>query len=265
MSTLQVLISTMNQVDHSLLDRMNIQSDAIVVNQCERNEIETFTYKGNTIKWISMTERGVGLSRNICLLNATADIILFADEDIVYQDGYTGEVISAFSSSPLADVICFNINLKNSSKNIGKHRNNKRIKKLHFYNTLRYGATLIGARRKALIRERVYFSTIFGGGAEFSSGEDSLFLKDCLKARLKIYSGTYFLGDVDDSTSSWFMGINEKLLVDRGRLYSLMFKRVSTPVFIFYAFKLRKKGMRYGMHDIYRMFREGQKAMETYR
>ena len=40
--TLQVLVATMHQTDHSLLEKMNIQSDAIVVNQCNRNEVERF-------------------------------------------------------------------------------------------------------------------------------------------------------------------------------------------------------------------------------
>jgi hypothetical protein len=46
MSKVQVLIASMNQVDHSLLSKMNIQTDAIVGNQCDKNEIETFTYGG---------------------------------------------------------------------------------------------------------------------------------------------------------------------------------------------------------------------------
>lgn len=263
--TLQVLISTMNQTDYSLLDKMNIQSDAIVVNQCDRNDVESFFYKEFRILWISMDARGVGLSRNTCLMYATADIVLFADDDMTYNDGYRTEVISAFELEPRADVICFNINLINSTKNIGLHRDNTRIKRLHFYNTLRYGATLIGARRKSLIRERVYFSTLFGGGAEFSSGEDSLFLKDCLWAGLKIYSGTYCLGDVDDSSSSWFNGFNDKLFADRGSLYSLMFKMHARIVFVYYAIKLRNRDERYNAIDIFNLFETGRKKMEKYR
>ena len=35
-----------------------------------------------------LNERGIGLSRNTALMRATADIILFADEDVTYKDGY---------------------------------------------------------------------------------------------------------------------------------------------------------------------------------
>ena len=50
--TLQVLVATMHQTDHSLLEKMNIQSDAIVVNQCNRNEVERFMYNGHQILWM---------------------------------------------------------------------------------------------------------------------------------------------------------------------------------------------------------------------
>lgn len=108
---LQVLISTMNQTDYSLLERMNIQTDAVVVNQCSENKVEDFEFRGHRIKWISMSDRGIGLSRNTALFNSSSDIILFADDDMVYENGYEKNVINAFKRHKTADVICFNIKL----------------------------------------------------------------------------------------------------------------------------------------------------------
>ena len=34
-------------------------------------------YNGHQILWMSLNERGIGLSRNTALMRATADIILF--------------------------------------------------------------------------------------------------------------------------------------------------------------------------------------------
>lgn len=65
---LQELVSTKHQTDHSLLEKMNIQSDAIVINQCDRDCIERFTFRGHDILWMSMNERGVGLSRNNAII-----------------------------------------------------------------------------------------------------------------------------------------------------------------------------------------------------
>jgi len=95
----------MHQNDHSLLEKMNIQSDAIIGNQCNRNEIEEFNYNGNTIKYLSFPERGVGLNRNNALMRATADICLFADDDVRYVDNYKDIIIEAFEQNPKADMI----------------------------------------------------------------------------------------------------------------------------------------------------------------
>ena len=43
---LQVLVSTMHQKDYSLLDRMNIHIDAIVINQCDEYRYDEFEYRG---------------------------------------------------------------------------------------------------------------------------------------------------------------------------------------------------------------------------
>ena len=134
---LQVVVSTMHQTDHSLLEKMNINSDAVVINQCDRNETEEFQFRGHNIKCISMNERGVGLSRNTGILHSNADIILFADDDITYVDDYVDGVVSAFEKNDNADLICFNINLVNTSKNIGAHRHNTECKKLSAFNSMR--------------------------------------------------------------------------------------------------------------------------------
>ena len=38
--TLQVLVAAMNQRDHALPEQMNLQSDALIGNQCDRNAVE---------------------------------------------------------------------------------------------------------------------------------------------------------------------------------------------------------------------------------
>ncbi len=262
---LQVIVSTMNQSDYTLLDKMNIQSDAVVINQCDKNEVSEFDYKGHKIKWISMTERGVGLSRNTGILHSTADIILFADDDIKYVDGYAEAVLKAFDDYEKADVICFNINLVNSTKNIGGHRDNTACKKLSVYNSMHYGTTLIAARRKAILRERVMFSLLFGGGAEFSSGEDSIFIKQCFDSKLTLYCHTFCLGDVDDSESTWFKGINDKFFIDRGMVYKTAFPKLYPLIFLHYAWRNSKIYKKYSLFSIYRLFLKGKKIIDSYR
>ena len=265
MGKIEVLVAAMNQTDYSLLERMNIQTDAVVVNQANSDSMEEFLFRGNKIIWINMSARGVGLSRNTALMYATADIILFADEDVSYHEGYGEGIIKAFDEYENADVICFNIHLINSTKNIGGHRDNKTNKRLHVFNAMRDGACLIVARRKSLLRERIYFSLLFGGGAEFNSGEDSLFIKDCLNAGLHLYSNIFVLGNVEDSESSWYKGINDKFFVDRGMILSSAFPRVYMLILLYYSFRLSKLDTQYSFKKILKLMLDGKKRLSQYR
>lgn len=109
--SIQVLVATIGQKENilGLLERMNIQSDAIIANQCERNVIVDFDYKGYRIKYLSFAERGVGLNRNNALMRATADICILADDDLVFVDDYVKIVKKVFNDNPNADVVIFNL------------------------------------------------------------------------------------------------------------------------------------------------------------
>ena len=105
----QVLVATMHQTDHSLPARMGLQTDAIIANQCDLNNVEEFDFQGHIMKMFSFAERGVGLNRNNALMRADGDICLFADDDMVYVDKYADIVRRSFEHLPDADVIFFNL------------------------------------------------------------------------------------------------------------------------------------------------------------
>ena len=90
---LQILVSSLNQEVKSLAEKMNLQADAILINQCNENRYEEWTQDGHRIRCYHLAERGVGLSRNNALLRADADLCLFSDEDIVYDDGAVERII----------------------------------------------------------------------------------------------------------------------------------------------------------------------------
>ena len=107
--TFQLLVSCVRQDVHALCEKMNISSDALIINQGSAYAAEEFDRKGHSIKALSMDEKGVGLSRTTALQRATADIVLFSDEDIVYSDDYEALVKDQFEKNPKADMILFNV------------------------------------------------------------------------------------------------------------------------------------------------------------
>ena len=109
------------------------------------------------------------------------------------------------------------------------------------------------------------FSLLFGGGAEFNSGEDSIFIKDCLDARMHLYANTFVLGEVDDSTSSWYTGIDDKFFMDRGKALSSAFSCVSLPIILYYSYKLSKLDTAYNFMKIAKLMLHGRTQLKQYR
>lgn len=226
---LQVLISTMHQTDHSLLEKMNIQSDAIVINQCDYNCIERFTFRGHDILWMSMNERGVGLSRNNALMRASGDILLFADDDVVYTDDYAEKIMNAFENNPKSDLIVFNLQSQNPNR---PEAIVEEEYKLHWHNCLKFGAFRIAIRRDAIQKANVFYSLLFGGGAKYQSGEDTLFIVQCLKKGIRGLASSETIGTVQQEESTWFNGFDEKYFFDKGVLMKQCFGPWATPLII---------------------------------
>ncbi|WP_394121304.1 glycosyltransferase [Planococcus donghaensis] len=220
---LQVLVSAMHQSDFKLVEKMNIKSDAIVINQCNTNRIEEFAKDSKyLIKFISLSERGVGLSRNTALMRASADICVIADEDLTYVDNYKDIILGAFEENSNADMIMFNVPSNNLKRPTYKILKNERVR---WYNCLRYGAVKIAIRTDRLKEANVYFSLLFGGGARYSHGEDSLFVANCIRKGLKVYTNTSIIGYVSQESSSWFNGYDDKFFIDKGALYYSITKK----------------------------------------
>lgn len=78
-------------------------------------------------------------------------------------------------------------------------------------------------RREKLHASHITFSLLFGGGAKYSNGEDSLFLKDCLKYGLVVYAVPIEIGEECERESTWFQGYNDKFFIDRGVLYHFLY------------------------------------------
>lgn len=234
---LQVLVSTMHQTDHSLLEKMNIHSDAIIVNQCDKDEFEEFEYKGHRIKFLSLAERGVGLSRNTAMMRATGDVCLFADEDVTYVNGYSEIILKAFRDNPQADVIIFNVP---STMPDMENRTIIKWTGLHFYNSFRFGTVQIAVRTDQVKKSNISFSLLFGGGAKYGCGEDTLFIADCLKSKLRMFASPKTIGKVTQAESTWFKGYTDKYFMDRGALNYCLSKRWTKLLCLQFVVRHRK-------------------------
>lgn len=219
---IQLLIAAMNQKDDSLIEKMNIQTNAVVGNQCDECSDIEHTIDGKKIIYCNRKNRGVGLNRNTALFYSSGDILTFADEDMVFVDGYEKIIGKAFEELPKADAIFFNTVMLPEKPN---RKIAKKIKRVRFFNALSYGASRISVKSNSLKRENIIFHTCFGGGTKYSCGEDTIFITDLLKKKMKIYVYPEIIAYVDASESTWFKGYTDKYLHDKGALFAAISKR----------------------------------------
>lgn len=223
----EVLVSAVNQSLKDIAERMGIESDAIIINQTDRigyEEYELRCVNGvKKIKCYSFAERGVGLSRNNALMRASGDILLFSDEDIVYDSGYADKILGEFAKHPKADILLFNMRVGESRATYYTEK----FHRVHIWNAGRYPTYSFAVRRDKLQAANITFSLLFGGGARYSNGEDSLFLRDCLNYGLKAYAVPVEIGEERERESTWFKGYTKKFFFDRGVLYHFLYGRLA--------------------------------------
>ncbi|MDB8754928.1 glycosyltransferase family A protein [Ruminococcus sp. 1001136sp1] len=238
---LQLLVATMNLTDIiGLCDKMHIASDALIINQSDCVKYECLFYHGYKIECYTFAERGLSRSRNNALLRCTGEILCIADDDMVYTDTYREDIINEFQKHPEADALVFNVTALNDERSGKPIEKYARVGKRE---SREYGSVHIAIRKRALIGKNVYFNTLFGSGATYSCGEDTLFLKELIEKDLKLYKTPIRIASVDMSDSTWFKGYNEKYFKDKGALIEAAYPRCSYLLAILQSVRNSKKSL----------------------
>lgn len=234
---IETLAVAMNQHDHELVERMNLQTDALVGNQCDTSSDDCFSYQGLKITYLNRAERGAARNRNVVLERSTADVCVFADDDLRFVDGYPALVCEAFDACPQADILIFNLIEKHPIRKV-----NTRYRRVRWYSYGPYGAPRLVLRRAAVVGAGLRFNEAFGGGARYSSGEDSIFLHDCIKRDLKVYAAPLALAELDqNSSSTHFTGFNRSFFFNKGAMYTHLHP-IAHPLFsLLYVIRHRKE------------------------
>lgn len=258
--SVQLLVAAMHAQPEKLAEAMNIKSDAIVVNQCDAYEYKELERNGKTIRFFSMSERGVGLSRNHALLRADHEISLFSDEDIRYVDDYEKLVEDAFERYPKADMLLFYVKA-------APGRETYTIKepgRVRWFNCGRYPTYSFAVRTKAVHARNITFSLLFGGGAKYSNGEDSLFIRECIKKGMRVYKVPVTIGQEEERESTWFKGYNQKFFFDRGVLYYFLYGKLQKLMAMRFLLAHRKQMCgEISVKEAYRFMKAGMKEAES--
>lgn len=210
-----MLISTMNKRNSEFIKEMGIDANAIIINQNMEFEDETPYSKkleGN-IQFITVRDKGLTRSRNMAMKYSSGDICMLCDDDLFYFDDYEKKISNAYEEHREADLIIFQV--MNSNGEFYKNYANKKTK-IKFLKSMKVSSVEISFKRDSLIKSGIEFNEYFGAGSIFTSGEELIFLKDCLKKGLKIIYVPICIGQLRESSSTWFNGYNEQYFISKG-------------------------------------------------
>lgn len=236
--TLEVLLSTMNQTDMNILFDMNIHSNALIINQNQDSEkIDKHVAGEYKYRMISKIEKGLSKSRNHAIRNATGEICLIADDDLVYNDNYVKTVLDAYIEYPEADMIAFYV----GSLNDNRPTTRQKTKKLGLLYSLKISSVQVSFKLSSIKSHALQFNEYFGAGSTFVCGEENIFLAQCLKAGLKIMYVDKEIAIVKQNESSWFKGFDENYLKTKGAMFFEISHSLHFLLILQYA--IRKYGL----------------------
>lgn len=211
---LTFIISTMNKSDEGFLnyifvdipwDTLNI----IVVNQTNKNEI----HRKNKISWINDKAIGLSKSRNLGKKYLNTKIGVIVDDDQIIKSKHILNILYGYNNlNP--DFITFKIwsftnDFKKYKSQIFKH--NK-------YSILNVSSIEITAKKEVL--KQINFDQNFGLGSKFKTGEEIIFLKDCIDYNFNGYFFPKHICEHPKETSS-------SIFTNKMKLYKLkMFERI---------------------------------------
>ena len=201
----EVLLSAMFLENEDYIDTLNIRTDCVVVNQCDRELSKKVSHKTPAgdinVTYIETRERGLSRSRNMALKNAEGPVCILCDNDVEYEDDYDTVINDAFAGHPEADVIVFFIKRPERSRPVFDTE-----RKMGYLSVLKIFSPEIAFRKNSI--DGIRFNELFGAGAKYFMGEENLFLYECLKKHKKIVYVPRMIAKVRAEESTWFKGYN---------------------------------------------------------
>ncbi|WP_439475248.1 glycosyltransferase family 2 protein [Algoriphagus formosus] len=152
----------------------------LVISQSGKND----RIKSGNSEFISFDERGLSKSRNRAIENSQAEIALIADDDVEFVSDFNNKILAAFTQYPKADIITFQVRTpegipyKNSYSDRSFQHGRRSIYKV--------SSVEIAIRPERIRSKGLRFDERFGLGAKYSSGEEVIFLNDCIDAGLSL-------------------------------------------------------------------------------
>ncbi|MET3018452.1 glycosyltransferase family A protein [Flavobacterium hydatis] len=243
---IEILISTMNQNSLDFLVPMFpfthfSNFSILIINQTQNEKILTSNY--SKVRVINSFERGLTKSRNLALDNSIGKILVIADDDIVYQEGFMAKIVNAYHKFPEAAVINFSV--INSNKDLIKKYPSTSKVNLNIFDILNVSSIEMTLNKAIIDASKIRFDENFGLGEIFEMGEEAVFLSDLKEIHQQLVFDSQIIVMHESQTSSEKKNIINKYYI-QGALFSRIFKnKYIFWIFIKLFFDLKQKKIQF--------------------
>jgi hypothetical protein len=182
---IEILIATMNRDNFDFLNSMFPFANywdfsLVIVNQTKGSPLVS---QHENVKVINSQEFGLSKSRNLALANATKELLVISDDDVIYKSDFESKIIAAFNHFQNPALVKFssgNDSMKTSQPIL------KRKTKLNWLDILQTKSIEIVLNKIQIQENNLSFDERFGLGSQFGAGEEQVFLASIQKAGLSI-------------------------------------------------------------------------------
>lgn len=249
----ELLISTMHKNTTEVLQMLkksNVKCNALVVVQGDENGYEEINQDNQTIRIIFSKERGLSKSRNLAFKKSNADVVLLADDDLIYFDDFQNTILESFKKHQNYDFLIFNVD------NYDRRYPDK-IKNILWHQVLGFSSCQIAFKRQDVLGKGLRLNENFGTGSGiYNSGEENIFLSQCFKHFKMRYLPVKILKR-PKSDSSWFTGYDDKYLFDRGAIFYAISQKLSYLLILQFAIRRKKLFPDYSRSKMIRIMLNG--------
>jgi glycosyltransferase involved in cell wall biosynthesis len=260
---IELLIATRNRDSLDFLLSMFSFSNfhdfrILIINQTEKQRLLFSDY--SNVRVINSFDIGLSKSRNLALDNAQGKILVIADDDVIYQQGFVSKILASYAEFPQAAVINFSA-VKPNGTFLKKYPSVSKTE-MNNFDILQVSSIEMSLNKRILDTVGIRFDENFGLGSTFELGEEAVFLFDLKKKGKQITFDPHIIVEHEALTTSNKKSIKELYYI-QGALFSRIFK--NKAIFWLFAkllFDLKQHKLRF--EDLSSVFKSAKNGYSKF-
>lgn len=223
----------------NLLERLNIFCDIILRNQTSFDSQEIINIRNYNVKIINASDKGVSKNRNELLKLASAEYVIFCDDDMIFCDGCLSIIINEISNiNKDISAIVFNVKSLTKERPINLYKGKTRLCK--FKDVRSDGVWRFCFKRNDI--RFISFDEHIGSGTKFLCGEDTLFIKEFIQHyKYSTYISNILVAYINHEKSNWFYNKDcDNYFLAKGHVYKTIYPKLYKLYIIRFLIKEKK-------------------------